>query len=489
MMFKFVYRPLVAALVLAVPASSALADEATDRIKQLEEMMHEMQQQRIEQDKQMQLMAEELKAMREQMPQAKEERDAQDKSKGDGSPVKASFKDGLIFTDDSGDWKMQINGRVQADYRDWDPSEWKTDSFTIRRARLGATFGFLQDFTVRVEGEYANDNTGARGSTALTYGYLDYTRWGGAKIRVGQFKPFFGLERTYSTNFTDFAELSLATNNGAIFTSTYDRGVMLFGDPLPWLNYNVYYVNGSGQNNDDVNDTKDFGGRVNANLARLADIKGAVIHIGASASAGSISFSTSTGSTVTQSTEGSGVQFFSVNNLLAAQNSDRDRWGLEGSLAYGPVKLSSEYIRANFQGTTSTNNKFDNDIKAWYVDMNWMLTGESWADTYKSGIYGRMKPKQNFDSKDGWGAFELGARYSKFDASDFESMLTLPTIANPNTYASEAHAWTLGAKWLLNPNARIVLNYVHSKFDDPILVSGKLDDVEKAIMLRAQYDF
>ncbi|MDR2874641.1 MAG: porin [Methylobacillus sp.] len=480
------YRPLVVALALALPTMPALAGESADRIQQLETMMREMQQQRAEQDKKMQLMAEELSAMREQMAQTKENNVANGAGKNEGSPVKASFKDGLVFSDDSGDWKLQINGRVQADYRDWDPNAWKADSFTIRRARLGATFGFLQDFSVRVEGEYANDNTGAKGSAALTYGYLDYTRWSGAKIRVGQFKPFFGLERTYSTNFTDFAELSLATNNGAMFTSTYDRGVMLFGDPMPWLNYNVYYVNGSGQNNDDVNDTKDFGGRVNANLAKVADIRNAVIHIGASASTGSISFSTATGSTLTQATEGGGVTFFSVGNLIAAQNSDRDRLGLEGSFSYGPVKLSSEYIRANFQGTTSANKKFDHDIKAWYVDLNWMLTGESWADSYKSGVYGRMKPKQNFDGKDGWGAFEVGARYSKFDASDFKSMLTATAT---NTYSSEANAWTLGAKWLLNPNARIVLNYVRTRFDDPILVSGKSDDVEKAIVLRAQYDF
>ena len=126
--------------------------------------------------------------------------------------------------------------------------------------RFGGTFSFLKDFAVRVEGEYANEAIGSKATTAMTYGYLDYTRWKGAKIRAGQFKPFFGLERSYSTNFIDFAELSLATNNGAIFTSTYDRGVMVFGDPLPWLNYNAYLVNGSGQNNDDVNDSKDFGG-------------------------------------------------------------------------------------------------------------------------------------------------------------------------------------------------------------------------------------
>jgi phosphate-selective porin OprO and OprP len=488
-------RVTALALAIIAPCVYAADEDSATRIKQLEAMMQQMQQQRAEQDKQMQVMAEELKAMQQQMAQGKEER-VKEKGKSEGSPVYAAFKDGLTFEDGSGNWKLQINGRVQADYRDFEPTEWKSDGFFIRRARFGGTFSFLKDFAVRVEGEYANEAIGSKATTAMTYGYLDYTRWKGAKIRAGQFKPFFGLERTYSTNFTDFAELSMAGNNGAIFTSTYDRGVMVFGDPLSWLNYNAYLVNGSGQNNDDVNDSKDFGGRVNMNLANLADIKGAVIHVGASASAGNIGFSTSTGSTLTQGTEANGATFFTVGGLSNTEKNDRTRWGLESSLAYGPVKLSAEYFHANYEGLTTgssdlpvamRNKKFDNDIKAWYADLNWMVTGESWADTYKSGIYGRMKPKQNFDSKDGWGALELGLRYSRFDASDFEPMLKIATAST--SFTSEAEAWTVGAKWLLNPNSRIVLNYVRTEFEDPIRVNSVSDDTENAILLRAQYDF
>jgi phosphate-selective porin OprO/OprP len=115
------------------------------------------------------------------------------------------------------------------------------------------------------------------------------------------------------------------------------------------------------------------------------------------------------------------------------------------------------------------------------------VTGESYAEAYKSGVFGRIKPKNNFDDKDGWGAFELGLRYSKYDASDFKSILPLPTATT--AFTSEADAWTAGAKWILNPNARILLNYIHTNFDTDIRVNGKLDDVEQAVNLRAQYDF
>lgn len=477
-MLPFRKNQLSLALAIAIallPVAAFADDSAEARIRQLEQMMQQMQLQRAEQDQQMQALGKELMAVQEQLAHAKEGKIAE-KGKSEGNPVYAAFKDGLVFEDGTGNWKLQINGRVQADYRTYDPTEWKDDSFSIRRARFGGTFSFLKDFAVRVEGEYANDNTGAKSTTALTYAYLDYSRWKAAKIRAGQFKPFFGLERAYSTNFTDFTELSLATNNGSIFTSTYDRGVMVFGDPLPWLNYNLYVVNGTGQNNDDQNDYKDIGGRINVNFASLADIKNAVIHVGASASKGDLGKTS-----VSQVTEGNGITFFNVTGL--ASNADRERWGVETALAYGPVKFQAEYIDANFEGTKG-GAAYDNDISAWYADLNWMVTGESWSDAYKSGVFGRVKPRHNLDDKDGWGALELGLRYSRFDASDFRPLLAASTT-------SEADAWTLGAKWILNPNARIVLNYVQTEFDQPtrITLNGKTDDAEKALVLRAQYDF
>lgn len=490
MLKRQVSYAITLALASMFPVTSyADSSDLEARIHQLEQAMQQLQQQRAEQDKQIDVLTKELAGTENQLSQSKIAK-TEEKGKSQGSPVYAAFKDGLVFDDGSGNWKLQLNGRVQADYRTYDPDEWKNDTFSIRRARFGATFSFLKDYAVRVEGEYANDNVGAKSTTALTYAYLDFTRWQGAKIRAGQFKPFFGLERTYSTNFTDFTELSLAGNNGSIFTSTYDRGVMLFGDPLPWLNYNVYVVNGSGQNNDDVRDGKDVGGRINANFANLAGLKDAVLHAGVSASDGSIGFSTAAGNSISQSTEGSGAQFFSVANIStpgsSAFTSDRTRLGFETALAYKSVKFQAEYIDANFEGRQGAKT-FDNDIKSWYADINWIVTGESYADAYKGGVFGRTKPKQNFDSKDGWGAFELGLRYSRFDASDFNSILPKPTATT--AFTTEADAWTGGAKWILNPNARVLLNYIHTEFDTPVRIKGKTSDDEDALVLRAQYDF
>jgi len=482
---------VIALAITATFTSTSYAQhDEESRIKELENKVMQLIQQRAEQDKQIDLLTKELVGISNQISQSKIAK-SEEKGASKGNPIYGGFKDGLTLEDGSGNWKLQLNGRVQADYRNFSPDDWKADTFNIRRARLGGTFSFLKDFAVRVEGEYANSNDGSKGSTALTYGYVDFTRWPGARIRAGQFKPFFGLERAQSTNFTDFTELSLTTNNGSIFNSTYDRGLMVYGDPLPWLNYSTYVVNGTGQNNDDVKDSKDIGMRVNANLAKLTENKNLVLHVGSSVSKGSIDFSSSTKS-IKQETEGKGIEFFSVANINNITNNttttNRSRVGLESAVAYGPVKLQAEYIKANFEGMQGTSlptaRSFDNDIKTWYADINWLVTGESYADAYKSGVFGRINPKNNFDDKYGWGAFELGLRYSKFDASDFKTLLTSQTF---NT--SEADAWTVGAKWIFNRNARLVLNYVQTSFEDDITINGKRDDKEQAVNLRAQYDF
>lgn len=473
------YALIVLAITASFPIATLAQDDAESRIKALENKVQQLIQQRAEQDKQIDLLTKELAGLGDQVSQSKVVK-AEEKGVSKRNPIYGDFKDGLTFEDGTGNWKLQLNGRIQADYRNFQPDDWKSDTFSIRRARFGGTFSFLKDFAVRLEGEYANDNAGNKGTTALTYGYVDFTRWSGAKIRAGQFKPLFGLERAQSSNFLDFTEQSLATNNGSIFNSSYDRGLMVFGDPLPWLNYNVYAVNGTGQNNDDVKDSKDIGARVNANLAKFTDSKDLVLHIGSSASKGSIDFSTSKNE-LKQSTEGRGVDFFHIADINNTSTTDRSRLGLEAAVAYGPVKFQSEFIQANFEGRQGAT-RFDNDIKTWYADINWLVTGESYADSYKSGIFGRIKPKNNFDDKNGWGAFEFGLRYSKFDASDFESIKKADTSA-------EADAWTAGAKWIFNPNARLVLNYVQTNFDQDIVVNGKRDDKEQAVNLRAQYDF
>lgn len=529
-------------LLLAVPvffmAQNALADEAADTRAMLEALQQQIR-----------VLSAELRTMQEQMTSrygvssntenecrhvssltpphptvgesenvslhdanvdVREEKTAA-KGQSKGEPVYASFKDGLVLDDASGDWSFQPYGRIQADYRNIAPTQWKNDTFDVRRARLGVNFTAYRDFVVRVEGEFANSNDGAKGTTGMTYGYVEYNHFPGARLRAGQFKPVFGLERAKSTNFTDFTELSLAGENGPVFNSTYDRGLMLYGAPFKGAYYNLSYVNGSGQNNDALKDSKDIVGRFTANIADWSEWKNSVAHFGVSASKNQLVPSTSPAAGAVYSTalsaytESNGFTSNTAGNVgttatkffasdAFAGNVNKKRTGVETALSFGRVKFQGEYIATDFDPAMAVRKS----INASYVSLVWMTTGENYADAYKNGMFNRIYPKQNFSlNNPGFGAVELGLRYSSFDATDFRTTAQgckagsgcLAASTAIASYANKADAWTAGMKLILTSNARLMANYVITRFNTPIMVNGKRSDKEDAVNLRAQYDF
>ncbi|OIR17869.1 porin P precursor [mine drainage metagenome] len=454
-------------VLLALCVSNAYAeDDGSDRIGQLQKMLQDQQKQMQEQQWQMKAMAEELKALQGA------------RGKAEGQPVFASFKDGIKLGDGSGDWQLAINGRVQADARAFSPSETAADTFSVRRARLGATMTFYKDFSARIEGEYSGT------STAMTYGYLDINKFKQAQIRIGQFKPFYGLERSMSTNFTDFQERSMAD---ALVGSTYDRGVMVHGTPVKGMYYSAAWINGNNADETDVKyDNKDVMARLTGNIAEFAGWKGAVAHIGGFYAYGK----QEPGSAIPiMQTEARGYKFFETADTTAnkfASSVDRTRGGVELALANGPIKLQSEYIRANFDGTS-----YSRDMSSWYASLNWLVTGETFADAYKDGAFGRIRPKNNFNfGGEGWGALQVGIRFSNFDGGDFVTTNAAGTgKLTATTKTNGADAWTLGANWILNPNVRLIANYVHTSFDTPITYLANTFDKEDALTMRAQFDF
>jgi len=456
---KTSFRKLKFVVLLTLIAGNVYADESTDaRITKLQQMLQEQQWQ-------MEAMMDELKSLQGARGEAK------------GNPVYAEFKNGVSLGDSSGDWGLTINGRVQADARAFNPDETAADTFSVRRARLGATMTFYDDYSARIEGEYSGS------STTLTYAYFDINKFKQAKIRMGQFKPFYGLERSMSTNFTDFQERSLAD---ALLGSSYDRGVMVHGIPTKGMNYSLAFINGNNSDESNAtNDEKDATGRLTVNVAELLDWKDSVMHLGGFYSKGK----QENGSAIpVVQTEARGYKLFETTGASAnkfTDNVDRTRSGMELALAKGPVKLQSEYIKAKFEG-----DDFTRDMSAWYASINWLVSGESFSDTYKDGAFGRIKPNNNFIfGGNGWGALQLGIRYSNFDGDDFVTSNATGTGKLAANKTNQADAWTLGANWILNPNTRLIANYIHTSFDDTVTVSGNSFDHEDAVTMRAQFDF
>lgn len=404
------------------------------------------------------------------------------------------FREG--FTWESGDRSSSLNisGRAHADYRNFSPDVVSADTFDMRRAYLTVAGKMYDYVTFDVTGDFAQTTT-----PQLDVAWVNFAMAPAAQLRFGQFKMPFSLEELGSSRFLDFQERSLV--NGLV--PQKERGMMLWGAPTAGVSYGLALSTGQGKNNNDIVSAKaksDLIARVVVNAAELLDRKDSVLHFGLSYSDGELPANFG----LSQRTEGRGVTFFNTQSF-SGTNVERVRMGADASLAFGPVKLQGEYVTANYQGNASGAD-YDRDISAFYVEALWMITGERYADSYRNNVYGRILPKTNYAvGASGWGAFEVGLRFSSYDAGDFTATnasgtgrLASATGGTPQlvTPTNKATATTLGLKWILNPNFKFYLNYVHTKFDTPITVNPNYaslpnanSDDEKAVTFRAAVDF
>lgn len=124
------------------------------------------------------------------------------------------------------------------------------------------------------------------------------------------------------------------------------------------------------------------------------------------------------------------------------------------------------------------------------------MTGETWSDYYANGFWQKVRPNNNFSfqSGGGWGAWELGLRYSTMDATDFNSSnpagtgrqsATAPVMLSTN----KADSWTVQHKWIHNAYSRWLLSYVRTNFDTLVIANGVGLQHEDAVLFRAQVDF
>lgn len=403
------------------------------------------------------------------------------------SEIKASFKDGLVFESADKETSIKLIGRIHADYRNFDYSESSNgaggatgaDTFDMRRARLGFEGTYKKYYKFKVQ-------TDMSAADKLDEAYLNIGWWKQAQLRFGQFKMPAMLEEMTSSNNIDFMERTMA--NGGV--AGKERGAMLHGEPLPGMTYALAFSTGEGQNNaeDDIRvDSIDTLARVTANFAEMMGNQDMVLHAGLMYSMTDLDRATKIG--YDASTEGRGVKFFKADGAAIVDDTEieRKRAGVEGAIAYGPVKLQSEWAKVSYdfdEKAPATDGNLD--IKTWYAQAVWNVTGEPWAGMYKGGAWGGMKPAKDFDpSGSGWGAWQVGVRYSKFDADDaFRSTGSVGFL--------EADAWTLGLNFYPNANTRIMLNYVRSDFeerDSIVTVNGRSVDDERALMTRVQWMF
>jgi len=292
--------------------------------------------------------------------------------------------------------------QVQADALDKGDARFASgnDRIYLRRARINVAGKFKDDFQFRVETEFAGtlgESTGLRAQ--MTDGYINWSRYEFANIRVGQFKTGYGFEQLASDPKLFTIERSLANDR---LTLGRQIGLQVAGDVFDQaLSYSVGVFNGSGVNTSaNDNDAFTWTGRVSgvAWQGRIAN-QDARVTVGTNAYATKdTSLGSQPGEFGFDSTPGG-----SRDNIFFGQ---RIGTGVDAQLKLGGFDLWAEYLHTRFKPSTDIPfNTFDAD--GWYVLASYFVVPKELQASLK---FESFDPDRRIDgnSTDTW---TLGLNY------------------------------------------------------------------------------
>lgn len=377
------------------------------------------------------------------------------------APFKVTYDQGFSFRSPDPDlFTLRIGGLLQTDYRyyDYENDDPDKNKFDIRRARLSLAGRMLRYFGYKFEYEFQ----GAE-SRNLLDAYADLLIAPELALRVGQFKEPFSLEQMTKDRNGFFTERSM----GYYLTPQRDLGVMAHGSL--WndrIGYGLGVFNGDGLDNSvgGNEDAPAVAGRVIFEPfkgARFSWLENLLL-------GGSFEHARIDSNNVEATVKTSGLTtFFDVASQAkfgVIQDADtRTRYGVEGAWSYGPVAFQGEYVFLGFDGVDARSKVFDINLENYYISALWMLTGEQ--PVYTNGVFQTIDVPKGVGSG-GWGALGLALRYNVFEADDS----VYDNLINIGQSVRKAEAYSIALNWYLNDFSRLILDYTHTDFDEPLLI-------------------
>ena len=421
-----------------------LIRQLSDKVQALEARVNELEQGKADRatEERVQELATNVEQIRQQQPPA----DAEEWAKlrqwvTDSKTLRPYWKDGLRLDSNDGSVELKIGGRIQNDWayfvEDGDLERRRgvdfDDGTEFRRARLYISGTIYDDLEFVAQYDFAGGDADFKD----VYMGLKNVPYVG-RVRVGQFKEPFSLEELTSSNYITFMERSLVNT----FAPSRNVGVMAMNT---MLDKRMTWAVGVFRQTDDFGNGS--GGRDYNVTGRLTGLPWY---------------------------EEDGRKLLHVGLAYTHQNYDDDEFrirsrpeshlapnlvdtgtfpaeygdliGTEAALVYGPFSLQAEYVHSFIEGRTHFVG--DSTFCAASVQASYFLTGEHRPYSTSSAAFDRVRPKENFTPDGGSGAWELAARYSYLDLND-----------GP-VRGGRLDDFTLGVNWYLNPNARVMWNYV-----------------------------
>ncbi|MGE4090256.1 MAG: OprO/OprP family phosphate-selective porin [Candidatus Binatia bacterium] len=380
----------------------------------------------------------------------------------------AGYDNGFFVRSADGNFSLRVGGRATLHglYQQEDTAQ--NDSLFMDRVRFfmdGVLYKYIQ---YKVETDFTS-------SSGLRDAYLNFAYDPRANVQIGQYKVPFSYEALLSKRYLDLVERSAISLNAV--SPSRDIGLMLHGKLSGGLlAYQLAVLNGSGQNSKDNNSAKDIAARFVLSPF-VADKNSPLqsLNVG-----GAVTFGHQPKSKGIGGVTPTGFEFFKPVDVRG------DRLRVDGHIAWahGPFSLTGEYLYTSEERQRlgkSGEDLSDFVTMGGYIGGTWLLTGE------KKVMNKPNRPAHIFldplGQMDGWGAWEVAARYEYFtldDAADGK-----PGALKRNRF----DAARIGLNWYLNANTRISLEYLYSLFDDAYRSPRFGHHSVNSILTRVQVEF
>ena len=353
------------------------------------------------------------------------------------------------------DKEVTFGGRIMYDMATWGAEEFDNIGTEFRRVRIYSSGKMYGTVKYKLQLEFAG------GKIAFKDVFIELNKLPiKGNLRVGHFKEPLRLEALTSSKYITFMERGLPIafaperNTGAMYHTT-------FGEKLS-------IQSGVFRNSDAFGNDKSATNNVNitSRITYLAISDGdKLLHLGISNSIRKNSANDYGFSSRAENHMGSELLSVEFTNQVKDVNI------IAGEMAYvnSSLSLQGEVIQTTVNTEIVQGNMpFTHEIISYYGQVSYFLTGEN--RPYKSSLagFGRVKPKNNY-GENGWGALEVASRFSVIDMKEDGSL----------------EDFTIGLNWYLNPNTRVMLNYVMGELTNGV---GEVT-TENAVMMRIQLDF